>query len=203
MVQKEFKEIVFDFARKIADLPNVEHIFLFGSVAREEADKRSDVDFCVIIGDNDKKTISKIALDLEKKYDKNIQLVVSKKFLKMDKYFLNKLLEEGILLYGKEPLINIKDFKCREYLLISYSLKNLTHKYKMKIKTRFYGYSTEKKVNKKIYKSSYKGLITELDGLSVGAGAILIPLRNAKHILDILDEFNIRYSKIKLLREIT
>ena len=203
MVQEEFKEIVFEFDRKISELTNVRHIFLFGSVAREQADKRSDVDLCVIIDDTNKKEISKIALDLEKKYDKNIQLVISKNFSKLDKYFIDKLLEEGILLYSKEPLMKFKNFKCKEFLLISYSLKNLTHKDKMKIKAKFYGYSTKKIVNKKVYKSSYEGLVKQLNGLSAGAGAILMPSRSAQPIISILDSFNVKYNKIKLLREIT
>ena len=203
MIQKEFKDIVHEFDSKIADLPNVMYIFLFGSVAREEADKRSDVDFCVILNNNNKKEISKIALDLEKKYDKNIQLVISENFSKLDNYFISKLFEEGILFYGREPLIKLKDAKCREFLLISYSLKNLVQKDKMRIKAKLYGYSTKKKINNKVYKSSYKGLIKELGGVSVGAGAVLVPLRNAKYILDILDNFNVKYNKIRLLKEIT
>lgn len=202
MVQEEFKEIVFEFDRRVSELDNVRHIFLFGSVAREEADRRSDVDLCVIIGDNNKKEISKIALDLEKEYDKSIQLIISKNFLKLDKYFIDKLLDEGVILYSKEPLIKIKNIKCEVFLLISYSLKNLTHKDKMKIKAKFYGYSTKKMVNKKIYKSSYEGLVKQLNGLSVGAGAVLVPLRNSQPIVNILDSFNVKHNKIKLLREI-
>lgn len=203
MVQEEFKELVFEFDRKVSELTNVSHIFLFGSVAREEADRRSDVDLCVIINDSNKKEISIIALDLEKKYDKNIQLVISKNFSKLDKYFIDKLLEEGILLYSKKPLIKLKNVKCEEFLLISYSLKNLSHKDKMKIKAKFYGYSTKKIVNKKVYKSSYEGLVKQLNGISVGAGAILVPLRSAQPIFNILDSFNVKYNKIRLLREIT
>lgn len=202
MVQKEFKELVFEFDRKVSELNNVRHIFLFGSVAREEADRRSDVDLCIIIDDTNKKEISKVALDLEKKYDKNIQLVISKNFSKLDKYFIDKLLEEGIILYSREPLIKFKDVKCNEFLLISYSLKNLTHKDKMKIKAKFYGYSTKKIVNKKVYKSSYEGLVKQLNGTSVGAGAVLVPLRSAQPIVGILDSFNVKYNKIRLLREI-
>jgi len=55
---------------------------------------------------------------------------------KQPKYFIDKLLEEGILLYSREPLMKFKNFKCKEFLLISYSLKNLTHKDKMKIKAK-------------------------------------------------------------------
>ena len=203
MVQAEFKELVFEFDRKVSELDNVRHIFLFGSVAREQADKRSDVDLCVIIDDVNKKGISKIALDLEKKYDKNIQLVISRNFSKLDKYFVDKLLEEGVLLFSKDPSIKLKDVKFEVFLLISYSLRNLAHKDKMKIKARFYGYSTKKMVNRKVYKSSYEGLIKQLNGLSVGAGAVLVPLRSAQPIISILDSFNVKYTKIKLLREIS
>ncbi len=202
MVQKEFRELVFEFAKRVSCLHTVKHVFLFGSVAREEADKRSDIDVCIITNADNRKQISKIALDLEKRHDKNIQLVISRNFSKLDKYFINNLFEEGILLYSKEPLIRLKGMKCKEFVLLSYSLKNLTQNEKMNIKTKHYGYSTEKKAKKRTYKSHFEGLLKKVEGVRIGSGAVLIPVRNTKPVLDLLDAFNIKYTKIKLLKEI-
>ena len=79
MIQKEFKEPIFEFVKRITDFDNIQYVFLFGSVAREEADKKSDIDICVVINDHNKKKISETALDLEKAYNKNTLLQKTKK----------------------------------------------------------------------------------------------------------------------------
>jgi len=135
MIQKEFKETVFELVKRITDFDNVKYILLFGSVARETADKRSDIDVCVIINDNKKNKISEAALDLEKEYNKNIQIVISKNFEGLDSYFIKQLINEGILLYGKTPIIKFKNLTCEEYALFSYSLGNLEHSDKIKSNT--------------------------------------------------------------------
>ncbi len=199
MIQKEFKETVFEFAKEVSGLDNVLYVFLFGSVAREEADKRSDIDLCVIINDDDKEKISSIALDLEKKYDKNIQLVISKNFTKIDKYFISQLFKESILLYGKSPLIRIKDVGFSGFSLFSFSLENLKQPDKMKIKRILYGYSTVKK-GKKLYKSLSKGLVAELNGFFIGRGAVLMPIGKARIIEDVFNSRSIRFKRYDLFK---
>lgn len=200
MVQREFQELCFEFAKKTSSLDNVSFLFLFGSVAREEADKRSDVDFCVIINNNDRKEISSIALDLEKKYDKNIQLVVSKNFTKLDPYFIKNLFQESILLYAKNPIIKLKNLKCEEFTLFSFSLSNLPQSEKMKVKRALYGYETEKRQKNKVYKSKSKGLVKDFSGFFIGKGAILIPIKSSKYIENLFTDKKIKFNKTSLFR---
>ena len=199
MIQKEFKEIVFEFAKEISDFGNVLYLFLFGSVARGDADKRSDVDFCVVISDDNKKKISSVALDLEKKYDKSIQLVISRNFSKLDKYFITQLFKEGVLLYAKSPLVRIKDIGFSGFALFSFSLENLNQSEKMKIKRILYGYSTVKK-GRKLYKSSSEGLVSSLNGFFIGKGAILIPSSKAKIIEDIFNSRKVKFKRYDLFK---
>ncbi len=200
MVQKEFREIAFEYAKEVSSLDNVLFLFLFGSVAREEADKRSDIDFCIITNNEDMKNISSLALDLEKKYDKNIQLVISKNFTGLDSFFISNLLKEGILLYAKNPIIKLKNIKCEEFVLFSFSLSNLPQSEKMKMKRILYGYETKKKQGNKIYKSKSKGIVEELNGFSVGRGSVLIPVKNSKYIENILNEKKAEFKKIQLFK---
>lgn len=199
MIQKEFRELVFEFAREVSKLNNVLHVFLFGSAARGSADRRSDVDFCVIIDDNDKKRVSSIALDLEKKYDRNIQLVVSRNFGKLDKYFISQLFKEGILLYGKSPFVDVKGMRFDGYALFSFSLSNLSQSSKMKIKRILYGYSTSKK-GAKLYKSFSKGLVKEFNGIFVGRGAILVPSSKAKNIEEVFALRKVKFKRIDMFK---
>jgi len=198
-MQKEFKDVIFEFAKEVSSLSNVLSIFLFGSVARGEADKRSDVDFCVIVDNDNTKKISSIALDLEKKYDKNIQLVISRNFTKLDSYFISQLFREGILLYSRSPLLKIKDMGFKGFALFSFSLIGLNQSDKMKMKRILYGYSTTKK-GKKVYKSSSKGLVLELNGLFIGRGAVMIPFEKAKIIEEIFSSRKVKFKRYDLFQ---
>ncbi len=68
-------------------MEGVAYIFLFGSVAKSDADRRSDVDILVVLDtyghDFDsmegKTRISELALTLEKEFDRNIQVVFTNK----------------------------------------------------------------------------------------------------------------------------
>ena len=73
MIQSEFKNMVFHFTRDAAR-EGVASIFLFGSVAKETADNRSDIDMLVVLDTYSKEfsrlevtnIISELALHLEK-----------------------------------------------------------------------------------------------------------------------------------------
>ena len=65
----EIKEI----SKKHSEL---ETTIVFGSVARDQAGKESDLDICFILkNENLKNIISNQMLGLEKKYDKNINVI--------------------------------------------------------------------------------------------------------------------------------
>ena len=84
MIQEEFEDIVFEFAKKASRYEDVACIFLFGSVAKGDTDRRSDIDILVVF-DADKEDIdaknevSDLALSLEKKYDRNVQVIFTNK----------------------------------------------------------------------------------------------------------------------------
>jgi predicted nucleotidyltransferase len=198
MIQKGFNELVFEFSKLVSSLENALYIFLFGSVARGKADARSDIDFCVITDGGNNKQISSIALDLEKKYDKNIQLVVSKNFTKLDKYFLSQILKEGILLYGRNPIVEIKGINYKGYALFSFSLKGLDQSSKMKVKRILYGYSTKKDK----YESSSSGLVSDFNGLFAGRGAILIPSEKASVIEEVFGSWKVTFKRHDMFMKI-
>jgi predicted nucleotidyltransferase len=198
MIQKGFTDLVFEFSKLVGNIENVAYIFLFGSVARGKADVRSDIDFCVIIDGADRKKISSIALDLEKKYDKNIQLVISNNFTKLDNYFISQLFKEGILLYGRNPIVEIKGFKYKGYALFSFSLKGLNQSSKMKIKRILYGYNTKKDK----YSSSSSGLVLDFNGLFIGRGAIMIPSEKASAIEQIFGSWKVTFKRFDVYMKI-
>jgi len=206
MIQEEFKDLIFKFA-KHASVDKVAYIFLFGSVAKGDADRRSDIDILVALDTDNrdfeeieaKKIISEMALTLENEYDRNIQVVfTNRNYDGLDEYFINKVMREGILLYAISPKIEVNGLNLEPYELILYNLKNMINKDKMRIKRLLYGHKTKKEVDGKIYKSEKKGLVQELDAKHIGPGMIAVPQKGIKTLEGRLEKWNIDYKRIDM-----
>ena len=79
------KSLIYDIKKQIGKSKGVKAVIVFGSVAREEDRPGSDIDICVIIEEKNislEKSISNIFLDLEKKYQRNIQVIICLKNLR-------------------------------------------------------------------------------------------------------------------------
>lgn len=206
MIHKEFKDLVFEFVKLVSDFDTVLSVILYGSVAKGTADKRSDIDFIVIFDTpkdvgkmREKGMISQIALDLEKKYDKNIQIVfTNKKFDRLDNYFVEQVFREGIILFGKVPQVDVKKLRLEPYSIIHYSLKNLSHQDKMRVKRALYGSKTVRKYKRKTYTSIKKGLVEELNADRIGIASILVSKKKSGLIKEVLDRFNAKYKEVEV-----
>jgi len=207
MIQEEFKDLIFRFARH-ASVNEVAYIFLFGSVAKGDADRRSDIDILIVldtysknIEDMEARTrVSELALTLEKEYDRNVQIVfTNKNYTGLDEHFIENVLKDGILLYAKSPSINIRGLDLEQYVMIIFSLENLNAKDKMKVKRTLYGHTTKKKVKGRIYVSEKIGLVQKLQGLRIGAGIIAIAPKMVPQLENELSKLKIKFQKIDFL----
>lgn len=196
MISKNFKEICYEFAKR-ASIEGISNIVLFGSVARGEADRRSDIDILILGEEGARKKVSEIALDLEKEYDVSIQLVSERSLDNLESYFVDQILEEGVVLYGS-PLLKFKELDLKPYSIISYSLKNLEHSEKMKLRRNLYGYSTKKEYKDKVYKSSSKGLMKEIEGKKLGPSVLLVPRKQVSLLEERLKKFGANYKKMEV-----
>ncbi len=205
-IQKDFRGLVFEFAKRAIEYESVLSVILFGSVARGEADRRSDADILLIFDTlknartlKERSEISKMSLDMEKKFDKNIQLVFSNKnYDGLDRQFVENVFKEGIILFGKNPQVDVERLKLESFSLIHYSLTELKDSDKMRIKRIFYGHRTTKRYKGKVYKSEIKGLIEQLGGKRTGIASFLIPSKKTGDIESILKKFGIKFEKIDL-----
>jgi predicted nucleotidyltransferase len=202
-MQEQFKDIVFEFVKEVSSIPKVHSIFMFGSVAKGEADAKSDIDFLIILDTQqdpirlkERDEVSRIALDLEKKFNKDIQLVFSNtKFDGLDGHFVEEVLREGIILFGRVLIIQEEKLGFAPHILIYYKLTNLTKSDKMKIKRALYGYKTRRRHKGKLYTSQMDGLVEKLDGRRTGIASILLPYRNSRPVLDALENFGAKIDK--------
>jgi predicted nucleotidyltransferase len=176
----------------------IQTIILFGSVARGQAREESDVDICIILKNEQKQnTLQNQILQLEKKYDKNINIIFTNpQFTGLDRHFIETILREGIILYGTLPAIPIQRLELEPYEIIKYDLSSLSHPEKMKIKRLLYGITTKKTYNGKTYENKQKGKVEEFGGIRIGIASILIPEKMSWQIEDLLKKYKISIRKI-------
>jgi predicted nucleotidyltransferase len=199
-MNKKTNELIEDIKKSSKNYSEIETVIIFGSVARDQAGKESDLDICIILkNENLKSNISNKILDLEEKYDKNINLVFTNpSFKNLDRQFIETILREGIVVYGKKPDASIQQLELEPYEIIKFDLSNLDHSKKMKIKRLLYGIETKKKYKGKIYTNKQKGLVEKLDGLRIGIASILIPEKKSWEIENILRENGVSLRKITI-----
>ena len=199
-MNKKTSELIEEIKHISKNHSEIESVIIFGSVARNQAEKESDLDvFMVLKNENTTRNISNKILDLEEKYDKNINLVFTDPYFRdLDRQFIETILREGITIYGKTPDVSIKQLELEPYEIIKFDLSSLDQSEKMKIKRLLYGVKTQKKYKNKIYKREPKGLVEKFGGLRIGIASLLIPEKMSWELEDILREKGVILRKITI-----
>ena len=197
MISEEFSDLIEEIKRKIGGKKDVETIIIFGSIARGEANARSDVDVCIVQLLDVTEEISNIILDIEKKYDRNINVIFTDRmFSGLDRQFIETILREGIVVCGKIPPVSIQRLKLEPYEIIRYDISALSQSDKMRIKRLLYGTKTRKVYKGKTYESEKRGLVKDFGGLRIGIASILIPERESWVVEKLLRKYDINIRKI-------
>lgn len=206
MIQPEFKELIFKFARE-ASLEDVAYIFLFGSVAKGDADRKSDIDLLVVFDTSSEDfedsgsrgLISEIALDLEKEFDRSIQVIFSNRnFEDLDQYLIRKITLEGILLYARPIKVEVRGLELEPYSLILFNLKTFDGREQRRIRRLLLGHKTQKRVKGKIYESMKEGVIQDFGGKYIGGGLLAVPQKNILTMEKWLTRFKVEFKRIDM-----
>lgn len=201
-MQKEFKDMAFEFAKLASNFDSVKAVLLFGSIAKGEADKRSDVDFLVVFDTTkdkfkDEDEIFTLSQELGKKYDKTVEVVFSNKnFDKLERKFIEAVLKEGMILYGNLPSVKADKLLLEPYSIFNFEVSSLNKNSRNKLNRILIGYETKKKYKSKIYKSSSEGLIRQYEGKKLGPSSIIVPFKKSNIFEDLFRNFKIKYRKI-------
>ena len=174
---------------------------LFGSIARGNFDRRSDIDILLIYRnkgdlDSDKHLFDRLPL-VE---GREIQIVARTldELKDSDKVFLSNVFKEGVLLFVREPLgLKASDLLgLKPYRIFIYSMKGLDADKKKRLIVTLYGYSTKKKVGEKRYEYEYRGLVDR--EMKLGKNSFLIEEERAKDIENILRSYGVKFRSISV-----
>lgn len=195
----DFLSIFFD---KLKEKDKIRQIIFFGSFARGNARKDSDIDLFIDVEGKNKEEISELIREslneFELKAEKTWKLkgisnpIVSiVDDLNIEKW---KELRQDIESYGKVLYGNYQGKKTgKQKILITYDISRLKQKDKMKIIRRLQGYKLKR--GKKLYEQ--KGLIEQMKAEKL-SNAILVDREHYKKMIDILRSSRVPLKIIEL-----
>lgn len=184
----DFLSILFD---KLKDKEKIRTIILFGSFARGNEGKDSDIDLFIDVKIDDKEEVERFTKEalreFEIKIEKSWKLkgmsnsifpIVDDVSLKKWGELRREISSYGLLLFGKYET-PIKPGK--KFVLIEYDLSKFKQKDKMRILRSLLGYKLKK--GKKVYEQ--KGLVEKLNAEKI-SNSILVEIVNYKDIYNLL-----------------
>lgn len=192
----ELKSYAYDFVsfliQNLKSMEDIRKIILFGSVAREEATKKSDVD--IFIDVFTEKEAKKIEAEVQKIVDRFYSSSKFKNYWKslgvenelsvsvgvLDKWKLkDSMLGSSIILYQKYAP-NLESGKAKGILYWD-GVKNNSRR--VMLNKNLFGYSH--------YGKKYSGLVEKYNGKKIGANVLLINLENLNVFLKLFRGFKV------------
>lgn len=171
---------------------NVDEIILFGSAARNEADKKSDIDLFFNLKKDENKTKEILKKELERFYKSKINEIWGLKGIKneikfevgdLDKWKLKRsIISDGIVLFGKYKEIpeNMNSF-------VQFTLKpikNITKRNRI----------IRKLFGRREKKYSAEGMVEILNGKKISATSFIVSTGKANEIIKIMNKEKTDYS---------
>jgi len=185
-LKRIFKKIV----KELSVISDTKLIILYGSFARGDYGPKSDIDLFILT--TKQKTLNEIQnkiISIEEKIGKSIQPTIrtEKELKKTDIGLLQNLLQEGKLLYLKEPFeISVSEItKQKPYVIYTFELNSLNQKTKAKFNRELYARTKEKHV--------YQGLLQEIGGQKLSPGCIIIPFDKKNIVEKFFRRYKIKY----------
>lgn len=196
------RKVVFEFVESVTKF-EIFCVVLFGSAAKEKERKESDIDFFVVMNTKegvdrvkDTEKIKAAAFQLERKYDRDIQLLITNRnYDRVEDYTVQKIFSEGIILYARSLEIKMNGIRVEPFSFVTYDLSSLTHSEKMRFRNELYGYNTTRIYKKKTYNNIKQGLLEKLNGIKIGLGTVMVPKHALAPLEKMLDSYKIVYKE--------
>jgi len=184
-----------EFARRVREKKpaGVLSVVLFGSVARGEEAKESDIDIAVIYSEKDPKTVEAVGALA----DGRIQLThLSLDELRDEPTMSGALSGEGVLLYGRPVTVKAEEMELRPRMLLAYETTELDRNARSRLQRALHGgVSTYMKgAQRKVKK--YPGVVQEVGAERLGRGVLLVDRRKYPTVVGTLKAYGAKYKEI-------
>jgi predicted nucleotidyltransferase len=192
---------LYDFVSLLFEDPeaseSIKGVILFGSVARGDFDKKSDIDLFIDTSANDVEKVTLILREAEKRFvvasrkkweTMGIKLPLNTIVGTLEgpewKELRGEISSQGITIYGKNGLVpeNVKRLS-----LLSYSLAKISQERKMNLLRRLFGYTIRKSGKEYVQ----EGLIEKIGGEKVGKNAVIVPAEKTREMRKLFHSFGV------------
>ena len=202
MRQQDLISLAYDYLSLLTarvGTAKIRRVVLFGSAARDEADKESDIDIFIDTTDKIDHEVERATKSFdvirESRWDikgvrNPLRPICGDLETKRWAELREEMEDHGILLYGRMETGALK-----EQYLVSYDLQGMAQNKKMKLIRTLHGYSTRK--DGKTY--SHKGLIEKTGGARIGQNAFLAPTCSKKTIEETFDKTGAKFQMRKMM----
>jgi len=181
-----------ELVRRLARVRSLRAVVLFGSYARGEADRRSDIDLLLVFDSRaDIERSREELLSVLKEY-RELSLTLTKRSaedLARDPSFIFNVLKEGYVLYKRPDgqLLPAAISREKQVVIYNYNLSGLRHKQKLMFNSALFTRTKGK------YR--YLGLLERVRGRRLGYGAIMIPAGAEREADELFDTYKIKPQK--------
>lgn len=197
--EEELRKLAAKLAAEASTIEGLTSIILYGSYARGNHHRKSDVDLLLIF--KDEEALRKAEDKIQKLYGisdatlsiETLTLNRIEEYAQSNPYLFRNILKEGIVVYASPPL----KIKLREALngwlkvLITYEMMELPTHIKKRVDRILYGVKHKGK-------SVCKGIISEEE--RIGRGALLLNPEKAEKVKEILEKHGAKHKEKTIIQ---
>lgn len=183
------------FVSKVRDLSGLQAVVLFGSFARGDVDRRSDIDLLLVLDREVPASVrSRIAAIIgELKPHREISPTLTN-LKDVDASFLRNVFREGKVLYGK-LLLSPEHLALEPRVLIAYDLTGVRAADKVQISRLVHGFRSRKIVEGKARIYEYPGLKGRQGAILISRSVIMLRTEDAGVLVAELERRKVSYSR--------
>jgi len=182
---------------RLSSLEGLVALIVYGSYARGEAGRRSDLDLLVLFEKADQLQRSEretLTIISQAETETRLPFHISPLLVSLDRLeglgddLVHALSCEGVILYGHlAALTRLLPQQPMPAVLITFSLKDATPAVRMRLNRRLHGYTAWRERDGRRERVTYPGLITP-PARSLGPGVLLVPGERRTAVIEALDE---------------
>jgi len=198
-IPPEDRTLIERFLSELAGIPEIEAVVLFGSFARGDIDRRSDIDLLVVVDARNpgalRPRLARLITGLRPHREIRPTLT---NLRDLDPTFLRNVFRDGIVLRGK-LVLTPDHLALHPRILIAYDLTSLKPSQKVRFSRLIHGFESRKTVGGRTHVYRYPGLKDRYGATIVSRSALLLEPKSAEAFVRELEDHRVAYTRFDVL----